>query len=700
MSITKTYTSVRAMSNPTCEIGSHLTTWAEQSGGETFNVVYNGHVYQNRYWVERWHIPGPGDESTVASPHNAWQWIREMDPSESSLDCPATSIEELEKITDDGPTGILKTDTITNDTYGQPDVSFNPDGSGGGVNNLSYTASRVCNDMYNRYDPDPNRNDPDPKPSDPATRRPKVCAYVTDWCQFDGRLDFPLDDTENLTLADYGRGFDLAKIPPTAYDKLIFSFLGVAGDELFPGGKVADVFNGWNDQVPFTEKIKVGHIVPVDPYGDLGSSRNVGGGPAHTEISNANFLTYYNQEAASGLLGGLRDLKDQARREGHHLELALSIGGWSLSSYFSHMAHNDDVRAEFVASVVDFFKRFPMFTGVDIDWEYPGGGGLYPQDAGATYQTYQNDDGIYYTKVIEDLRLALDTNFQGSNRKEISVACSAVIAKMEKSNLKDLSDAGVDNIYLMSYDLFGTPWASHIGHHTNLYSPEGTLANTEEDLSADLAITYLLGLGIPASKINLGYANYGRSCTGANLIDRKYDNGNPTDGSNISVGTFEAGAPEFFDIVNNYLDLEYQLALGNNDFVLMTDTTVNADFLYNNTTSSPAIRDHFISLDTPRTVKLKAEYAMEKGLGAVFSWSGDQDCGLLANAAREGAGYLVSSEADEKIDMGPLYNPGVPIELQPVTLLPDYVQPAVQAASKPKAAPKPKAAAKATCNKK
>lgn len=677
MSITKTYISVRAMSNPTCEVGSQLITWNEQSGGETFNVVYNGHVYQNRYWVERWHIPG--GQGAKANPHNAWHWIREATENEkSNLDCPETTISDLKPIMAESAAGILEPDQLTEDTYKQLGVSFNPNGSGGGVKNLSYTASRVCNNMYNRYDPDP-------KPGHPATRRPKVCAYVTDWCQFDGRLDYDLNDPK-LQLADYGRGFDLNKIPPTAYDRLIFSFLGVAGDTLFPGNKVQNVFEGWNNQVPPGEQIKKGHIVPVDPYGDLGSSRNVGGGPAHTEISNANFLAYYNQEAASGLLGGLRDLKDQARRKGHRLELAFSIGGWSLSSYFSHMARTDIERAEFIQSIVDFFNRFPMFSSIDIDWEYPGGGGLYNKvETGTDYNTYEDDDGDFFVKLISELRRILDDTFQGSNYKEISVACSAVIAKMEKSKLKEMSDAGVDNIYLMSYDLFGTPWASHIGHHTNLYSPTGTAADTEEDLSADLAITYLIGLGIPASKINLGYANYGRSCTGADLSTRKYNNGiGNIDGSNISVGSFEAGAPEFFDIVKNYLDLEYQLALGKSDFVLMTDTTVDADFLYNNTTGIPNSRQHFISLDTPRTVKLKAEYAMEKGLGSVFSWSGDQDCGLLANAAREGAGYLVSSEMDEKIDMGPLYNPGVPIALPPVTELDDYVAAGQKATSKPK----------------
>ncbi len=50
--------------------------------------------------------------------------------------------------------------------------------------------------------------------------------------------------------------------------------------------------------------------------------------------------------------------------------------------------------------------------------------------------------------------------------------------------------------------------------------------------------------GIPPSKINLGYANYGRACTGADLHTRLYDN--TVAGAENSVGTFENGAPEFF----------------------------------------------------------------------------------------------------------------------------------------------------------
>lgn len=635
MSIKYTYTSDRAMSNPSCEIGSQLMLWDQQSGGETFNVIFDSKVYQNKYWVERWHVPN----DDPASAHNAWEYLRAADASELDEGTGIGNVlpGTVELVPIPGDSGVLNDDEKTTDTYHH--MNFEPNGS---ANNLSYTASRVCNDRYNRYDQD--------------SRRPKVSAYITDWCQFDGRLD---NAVEEIQPEDYGRGFDLNNIPATAYDKLIFSFMGVAGDRLFSEDKVQQAMDGWNEQVEAGDEISVGHIVPVDPYGDLGSSRNVGGGEIHTDVDYTTFLTYYNQDRASGLLGGLRDLKERARREGHSLELAFSIGGWSLSSYFSHMAKTPAVRTEFINSIIDFFTRFPMFTGVDIDWEYPGGGGMYDNSATGEYDVFdETNDGPNYAQLVLDLRTALDENFQGSNRKEISIACSAVIAKMQKSNLREISNNGVDNIYLMSYDLFGTPWAAHIGHHTNLHSPVGTPANTEEDLSSELAIRYLIDdEGIPPGKINLGYANYGRACIGADLSTRAYTN--TQTGADGSLGTFENGAPEFFDIVNNYLDLNQQLAYGKNDFTLMTDTTVDADFLF----STNGGKNHFISLDTPRTVKLKAEYAVKEQLGGVFSWSGDQDCGLLANAAREGAGYLASEEV---IDMGPLYNPGETCQLTPI----------------------------------
>jgi chitinase len=34
------------------------------------------------------------------------------------------------------------------------------------------------------------------------------------------------------------------------------------------------------------------------------------------------------------------------------------------------------IRARFVSSVKDFLQTWKFFDGVDIDWEFPGGGGV------------------------------------------------------------------------------------------------------------------------------------------------------------------------------------------------------------------------------------------------------------------------------------------------------------------------------------
>ena len=631
------YITKKAMSDVSTQIGEPLAVWNEQSGGQTYNVIYDGQVYQNQYWVERWHIPGDVGIQGKATPHNAWKWQRAATADEISH-IGNTTENTVEPIPGDPTPPVLEYDELTEQTYQLSAVDFEPDGS---AKNLSYTASRVCLSMYNDYYED--------------TQRPMVSAYVTDWCQYDGRLDFPLNE---LKIEDFGRGYDLEKIPPTAYDRLVFSFLAVCGDTVGPlAHKVEEVVDGWNSQVASeAEKITEGHIIPLDPYGDLGTTRNVGldDDAGYVSLGPANFLPYYNEQRAAGLLGGLRELKSRARLAGHKLELAFSIGGWSLSGYFSAVAADPIKRKVFIDSIVDFFERFPMFVAVDIDWEYPGGGGL------ETNIVDEVNDGPNYAVLIKELRQALDSRFGANDRKEITIATSAVVAKLQKSSIPDLIANGLDNIFLMSYDFFGTGWAEYIGHQTSLMAPPGVDSNSGYDLSASTAIDYLVDeLGVPPATIHLGYANYGRACLGADL---SLDSGDPDyrryTQNGEALGTFEKGAPELFDIFNNYFDAEHQLAAGKNGFKLMTDTLADADVLFSQADG------HYISFDTPRTTKIKAEYAQIKGLAGVFSWSGDQDNGLLANAAREGAGYI--AKPGENIDMGPLYNPGESFELQPI----------------------------------
>lgn len=624
------YTCKKVMSDASENIGAPLTAWSNQSGGETYYVIFDGQVYKNTYWVERWHIP---QRDNTPSYENAWSWVR------------AATAEEIAKHGNPkegtvkpipGDVAILKPDALTEKTY--QEKGYKPDGSG---TNLAYTSARVCHSLYNQYETD--------------RTRPKVSAYITDWCQYDARLP-PASKDSDENENDPGRGFNLADIPATAYDRLVFSFLGIYGDKGSKKDRINLSAEGWNKQLrPEDPPITFGHIVPVDPYGDLGTTRNVGLPKEDTRDAGPNtFLPFYNQQAASGLLGGLRNLQQQAKLAGHRLELAFSIGGWSMSGYFSPMLKDDAQRKTFIDSIVDFFQRFPMFTAVDIDWEYPGAAG----EVGNEFDP--ENDGPNYAILIKELRQALDCAFGTSARKQITIASSAVVGKLKKSNIKELIHNGLDNIFVMTYDFFGNGWAKHIGHHTNLYSAPYASddPNRDYDISSDEAIKYLIEVeGVPPGKIHLGFANYGRSCIGANLKTRQY-NRNP-DNPAPALGTMENGAPEFFCLLNNQFDCEQQLAWAKNGFKLMTDTATDADFLYNSTGG------HFISLDTPRTVFKKGIYATEHKLGGIFSWSGDQDCGLLANAAREGAGYI-PIKGKEKIDMGPLYNRGELVELPDV----------------------------------
>ncbi|MBD2784171.1 glycoside hydrolase family 18 protein [Xenorhabdus sp. DI] len=637
------YPSIKAMSDASEEVGESLIAWQNQSGGQTWYVIYDSAVFKNIGWVERWHIPDRNVSPDLPVYENAWRYVRNATSEEiAAHGNPSTStVPSGEK------NGILQYDELTEETYKK--VGYKPDGSG---TNLSYSSARVAKSMYNEYEVDPENTEP----------LPKVSAYITDWCQYDARLPPETQSKPALDSEDNapGRGFNLENIPPTAYDRLIFSFMAVNGDKGKLSGRINEVVAGWNRQAEASEgeidPITLGHIVPVDPYGDLGTTRNVGlDADQRRDAGPQNFLQYYNQDAASGLLGGLRHLKERAKQAGHKLELAFSIGGWSMSGYFSVMAKDPDQRTTFVNSIVDFFRRFPMFTAVDIDWEYPGA----PGEEGNEFDP--QNDGSNYVLLVKELREALDMAFGTRARKEITIACSAVVAKMEKSSFKEIASY-LDNIFVMTYDFFGTGWAEYIGHHTNLYPPKYEYdgdnppppnPDRKMDYSADEAIRFLLSQGVKPKQIHLGFANYGRSCLGANLTTRSYDiKGNP-------LGTMEKGAPEFFCLLNNQYDAEYEISRGKNQFELVTDTETDADALFN------ADGGHWISLDTPRTVLHKGIYAAKMKLGGIFSWSGDQDNGLLANAAHEGLGYLPVGK--EKIDMGPLYNRGHLIQLSKIT---------------------------------
>jgi GH18 family chitinase len=507
---------------------------------------------------------------------------------------------------------LMQYDQATEDTYAA--IGFHPATSN---NVLNRTSARVLKPVFNRYQQD--------------AAKPKVFGYYTDWSQYDGRLD------NNTDPSAAGRGYDLAEVDPLAYDKLIFGFLGIIGDH----GEKAEVILKAGQAMGKKED----EITFIDLWGDIAAWRNNrftqsewSAGQGYNIGQGGVYEPYMYQSKleagqAFGLLGGLYRLQKQAASLGHTLELAFSVGGWMMSGPFSDIAAVPSRRSTCIGSVIDVFNRFPMFSEVDIDWEYPGG-------SGAAGNSWSENDGRNYALLIAELRSALDARFTGANRKRISIAVAADPAKLAKSNIPQLVNRGLDGINVMTYDFFGTPWSTKLDHHTNLLgnSTDSTACSVEK------AVDYLTSQGIPSNKINIGWAGYSRSAQNADFTSFVPLKGSYRASGNVALGSFESGSSEFNDVLYNYLDLEGHS--GRNGYTLYTDAQANADYLHSSRSGM------FISLDTPRSVAAKGRYAAEHKLAGVFTWTADQDKGVLVNAAREGAGYTLTTQ---KIDMSGFY---------------------------------------------
>lgn len=58
------------------------------------------------------------------------------------------------------------------------------------------------------------------------------------------------------------------------------------------------------------------------------------------------------------------------KEAGKQFNLHLSVGGWTWSKNFSLAVRTQESRTILISSIIQFFKTFPFFNGVDFDWEY------------------------------------------------------------------------------------------------------------------------------------------------------------------------------------------------------------------------------------------------------------------------------------------------------------------------------------------
>lgn len=268
------------------------------------------------------------------------------------------------------------------------------------------------------------------------------------------------------------------------------------------------------------------------------------------------------------------------------LKILISIGGWTWSGKFSDAVLTDTARKAFAASAVEIIRKYKL-DGVDIDWEYPG----RPGDKG---NVYRPEDKENFTLMFRDLRLELDTLEQQTGAKKLLTTAVGGFAAFLETTEMGKAQQYLDYVNLMTYDFYSSEFA---GHHTNLYPSKIYQSNN----SADEAIKAYIAAGVPANKLVMGIAFYGR-------------NFKMTDGSQKGLGdkmvsqTFGSG----YSIIKDSL-------INKKGYKAYKDHTAKAPYLYNAETKQ------FITYDDEWSVENKCKYVLKNKMAGVMFWEYDSD---------------------------------------------------------------------------
>lgn len=389
----------------------------------------------------------------------------------------------------------------------------------------------------------------------------------------------------------YGRKFPVDKIPAQNLTHILYGFTPICG-----GNGINDSLKEIEGSFEALQRACAGRadfkVAIHDPW-------------AAVQMPQAGVSDY--SDPYKGNFGQLMALK-QAYPD---LKILPSVGGWTLSDPFYFLGDKTK-RDTFVASVKEFLQTWKFFDGVDIDWEYPGGGG-------ANLNLGNANDGETYVLLMRELRTMLDELSAETGRTyELTSAIGIDDKKMQKVDYQ-AAQQYMDYIFLMSYDFSGAFTYTGLANQTNLY-PSSWDPNTR--FSVDKGIKTLLGQGVTPGKIVVGAAMYGRGWTGVN----GYTDGNPFTGTATGPvkGTWENGVVDYRQIVNEYMG---------NAWTYLYDDVAEAPAVFNAATGD------LITFDDARSVKAKGQYVLANQLGGLFAWELDADNGDILNAMHEGLGH-------------------------------------------------------------
>ncbi|MBV8156551.1 MAG: chitinase, partial [Dyella sp.] len=217
------------------------------------------------------------------------------------------------------------------------------------------------------------------------------------------------------------------------------------------------------------------------------------------------------------------------RKINPRLKVIVSIGGWG-ADYFSEAAITDASRQHMADSVAALVEKHDV-DGVDLDWEYPTlpGPGI----------SHRPEDKRNFSLLLETLRARLDQLGAKHGGRHYLLTIAAADSEFVAGIELERASHSLDWFNLMTYD-FHQSLTPTTGHHAGLHL--SALAPAD-DRAGDKAVAQFLAAGVPAKKLNLGVAFYGRAFTG---VDPAHD------GLQQKYAKY-VGAPSWRELVASYI---------------------------------------------------------------------------------------------------------------------------------------------------